>query len=874
MKTMNYLKILALTLLLFIAALFANSMDAAFWISEYWGNPQAAPRSPVTVYAAKFGSDSPTPISFGGIDNVENSHVHLKLRFRANSLTGYPNVFQTAPINRGMRLEISGSTAALVVADTSAPGGVKGIPVVNDLSVGQWYEIEVEALNHSFVRVELDGNQVANYNAATLSIEMSEILVGGGFDSSRNFLGEIQNISVTKGDLSQKLGVEPLATIHGGQYTYGLQADGAETKSVDKYDSVHMRPISFGEIKKTNNSFINLKLRFRAKSTKGYPNLFQTAPINRGLRLEISGGAAALLVSDLSAPGGVRGIPLTNVFEVGRWYALEVEALNHSFVRAKLDGKLVASYTGTGLSMETSELLVGGGFDQSRPFQGDIENISLTKGNFSPPMAFGRIKSPENAYVRLMFGFRADSFESLTDLFQTAASSRGMRMEISGPVATLVMPDSTTASGLKGITVSTALSAGQWYELEVEVLNGAFVRVLLDGHPVGLHVSRALNIEISEILVGGGVDNSRNFPGEIRNISVLRGNLPYLPSQRLMVVFAMLLVLIVILFVVFWKSLGPHVAVKGLMVKLFLLAFPLILILGYIEYRLSYVNTNYYTKRVQLERQLGQIEVLVTGSSNGFYGVAPEAFSHHGFNLAFPGNEMYSDARLIEKYVDKMPKLRKVIMTVNYYTMGSDDRDANAWRRFSLRQYFGISPQMSVVLPFNWGFWLEPLNFSKIVLYGNDTENQVRTNFLSPVGIAFTSSSGWFDSGVSGVSSPDFGREAASKHNTADINNFDRNLSNWETVIPLLQMKGIIPIIVITPTDVSYYQYLNKAKIELMNRKLGEFAVRHNVKFIDYTGDPRFNSTDFLWQMPDHINAQGAMKLGNILDDELIKPGW
>jgi hypothetical protein len=57
----------------------------------------------------------------------------------------------------------------------------------------------------------------------------------------------------------------------------------------------------------------------------------------------------------------------------------------------------------------------------------------------------------------------------------------------------------------------------------------------------------------------------------------------------------------------------------------------------------------------------------------------------------------------------------------------------------------------------------------------------------------------------------------------------------------------------------------------LTNQKLTEFAVRHHIKFLNFTGDARFSSNDFTWEMPDHLNARGAAKLSKILDEEVIK---
>jgi hypothetical protein len=560
------------------------------------------------------------PISLGAINNQENAYVHLKLRFRADSTEGYPNVFQTAPVNRGMRMEISGSTAGIIVPDLSVPGGLKGFTLTTALKIGQRYVLEVEALNGAYVRATLDGRSVADYASSGLSMETSQLLVGGGFDASRAFRGEVDNISVIKGNIAhqspEKFTADNRVTINVAPYIYGKTP-----------------PVSLGEIKSPDNAYVHLKLRFRADSTEGYPNVFQTAPVNRGMRMEISGSTAGIIVPDLSVPGGLKGFTLTTALKTGRWYTLEVGALNGSFVHATLDGHLVVDYASTGLSMETSQLLVGAGFDASRTFRGEIENISITKGNRSPPpsrrtlyafyallligllillvkfllakkeiisyfvkqlrsgaytrrlllvvwlvaltilgvysmapdvwvrshlpftksavdsrdtinvapyiygkmppISLGAINNQENAYVHLKLRFRADSTEGYPNVFQTAPVNRGMRMEIYGSTAVIIFP---IAPGvLKGFTLTTALKTGQWYALEVEALNGAFVRATLDGeHFVPDNFfGRGLSMETSQVLVGGvlGFDPLRVFRGEIENISITKGNIAPPPSR-------------------------------------------------------------------------------------------------------------------------------------------------------------------------------------------------------------------------------------------------------------------------------------------------------------------------------------------------------
>ena len=143
-------------------------------------------------------------------------------------------------------------------------------------------------------------------------------------------------------------------------------------------------PIELGKLEKADNAYFRLKLRFRVDSAEGYPNLFQTATVNSGLRIEISGSNAAIIVADSSIKEGYRVILLPKIINIGQWYLLEIEALNGRYVRVILDEQNVVDFSNMGISFEVSEFLVGGGYDKTRRFRGQIDNIYIKKGNVPP----------------------------------------------------------------------------------------------------------------------------------------------------------------------------------------------------------------------------------------------------------------------------------------------------------------------------------------------------------------------------------------------------------------------------------------------------------------------------------------------------------
>jgi hypothetical protein len=491
------------------------------------------------------------------------------------------------------------------------------------------------------------------------------------------------------------------------------------------------------------------------------------------------------------------------------------------------------------------------------------------------PISFGAVENPVNAYFRLKLRFRVDDTEGLPNLFQSAPANEGIRVEISGANAAIIMPERpSVAPGTRQMLLTTELVKGKWHVLELEAENGGFVFGSFDGRGIALYAGYDISIAMSQFIVGSGFDASRPFRGEIADISLDKGNLAGPPSRAMTLVYVIYTLLVIIFLVLLCLSLRSYPSVRRLTIRLSLLVLPLLLILGYFEYRLSYIRSSYFTKRIAFENQINDTEILVTGSSITVYGVDPSLFPRPGFNLAFLGQQMFYDARMIERYLNRMPSLRMVVLTVNYFTLGTVDAGFDRpWRPFFDRQYFSVPTDGGEGLSGALKFLLEPRNFSKIAIYGNTIKDQARQDYEAPVD--FTASSlGWFGAGdVSTDLSMNFGLAAANAHNGAtNEKNYDQNLGHWDAVIEELQRRRIAVAIVELPTDSSYHSALDQARAETMRRKVKEFAAKHRVRFVDYTGDQRFSSADFSWEYPDHMNDPGATKFSKILSQEVIQP--
>ena len=141
-----------------------------------------------------------TPIFIGGNENSTSAFIDLKLRFRVTKdSSGYPNLFQTGPVNSGIRMEFLNSTAALIIPDKNVEGGLKGIPISSSIMLGEWYSLDLYALNGSHVDIYLNSKRIGSYQSSGINFSLAQIILGQGFSSDRKFQGDIKNIFITYG---------------------------------------------------------------------------------------------------------------------------------------------------------------------------------------------------------------------------------------------------------------------------------------------------------------------------------------------------------------------------------------------------------------------------------------------------------------------------------------------------------------------------------------------------------------------------------------------------------------------------------------------------------------------------------------------------
>ncbi len=135
----------------------------------------------------------------------------------------------------------------------------------------------------------------------------------------------------------------------------------------------------------------------RAHSFHGWQNVFQTAPFNGGLRLEMgSSGTLALVVSSVfplskNLPPLIQGFKLVERAQPERWYDVRIEVEQSKYLRAWVDGLPVVRETIEDWIFSVSAITVGVGFDQSRLFDGMVRDFDIRYRLMHPLSRRGRI---------------------------------------------------------------------------------------------------------------------------------------------------------------------------------------------------------------------------------------------------------------------------------------------------------------------------------------------------------------------------------------------------------------------------------------------------------------------------------------------------
>jgi len=319
-------------------------------------------------------------------------------------------------------------------------------------------------------------------------------------------------------------------------------------------------------------------------------------------------------------------------------------------------------------------------------------------------------------------------------------------------------------------------------------------------------------------------------------------------------------------------SSDPVPAAEGMrQVWLRFLGFCLPLALGWagLEWGLAQVPNSFSVKRDGLRALSSEVDTVILGSSEAFFGISPHHLSGTAFNLANSAQTPYYDYEIMQRVLPELPRLRRAILQFDYVTLYAELYDhTDSWRQYGYYQEWHIPLQRPID-------YLDVRLFSRAGLYKTLSAlmawgKGVRMNFASCV-----DDRGWCQAADDWTRAGLGADEARGMLDGQQINMHDEHLpanaAVLERLIAMLRGHGIEVAIVIMPVCPSYQAVMNHATWERAQGVAEGLAHKYGARYLNFEHEPRMAAGDF--NDVNHLSAHGATRFSEILDAALGPPG-
>jgi hypothetical protein len=302
---------------------------------------------------------------------------------------------------------------------------------------------------------------------------------------------------------------------------------------------------------------------------------------------------------------------------------------------------------------------------------------------------------------------------------------------------------------------------------------------------------------------------------------------------------------------------------RSFLIRLAIFFIPLISLVFLYELFLTSITTSFTVKRNLIEKKLDSTELVAIGTSKIFAGINPSNLDYFAINLANNSQSSYYDIKILEKYIDKLPKLKVIVLEINFFSFEYNlDNGPESWRNAYYSHTFQIDPQ-SKKLDFYEKFLLHIYKPKDILLHLNS-----KAEYNS-----YFENNGWGRNEIT-KSLPTkefaFKRYLHLRRNYMNKSDLNENIKLFESFLEKLNQKNIKIVFVQMPVSPLLTKLIDN-KILLRNKALvdGFKKKSKNLVYLDYLNDKRFPNSSFIDS--DHLNYSSANKFSAILNDTLLK---
>ena len=293
--------------------------------------------------------------------------------------------------------------------------------------------------------------------------------------------------------------------------------------------------------------------------------------------------------------------------------------------------------------------------------------------------------------------------------------------------------------------------------------------------------------------------------------------------------------------------------------KLLVVVLPVLAVVLFFEICLRNVSDSYRLKKSIFQKYRQNASIIITGNSQALYGVNPDSLSLSAINMAFVNQDIWYDVQMIKHALSEMPKLKVVMLQLNYLSFGYRlDKISESWRCSFYSSRWDFSKPYDDLLLRDYSF---------LSLYTPRISLAWLRKGFRP-GSPYSLSERGFENVPPAVSitiNDSSGRFWARRHDSfMDSSNYLRNYQLLKNLAHELKTRQIRLIIFSTPLCPGYLKFANTLYLQRNSRLIANLVSEESAFFWDFRMDPSFSQQDFLDDY--HLNSHGSAKLSHKID--------
>lgn len=284
------------------------------------------------------------------------------------------------------------------------------------------------------------------------------------------------------------------------------------------------------------------------------------------------------------------------------------------------------------------------------------------------------------------------------------------------------------------------------------------------------------------------------------------------------------------------------------------------------EISLRRIPNDYSFKKGWLDQHAQEVEILIYGASDSYFGINPEFLTYKAFNVSHVSQSLGYEKFIFDKYLDVYDSLKYVIIAVHYVTpWGMLEKGVESWRCKNYNIYYGdtvyrFDPKFNFkIMDFS------PMNFARIIKSGRGySEIAVDENGFGTAYTLKNRKPNWKETA----------KQDAKGHTLSNLDAIsERYVINQEYLYSIIETCDSLEVkvlLVTVPVCKEYRAALDEKQLKLQ-RKFCNDAVKKfdNVTYLDFLDETSFDDDDFF--DPGHMTEIGAKKLTLMISDSIMK---